>query len=61
MIVVTKGLARQEFADHLLPNICLQLAGGGYSESQTRKAMALQAQVETKGEGRLRGVIVRKV
>ena len=38
-----------------LPRLCLELAGGGYSEAHTLKALAIKAQFERTGKVKTRG------
>lgn len=62
MIEISKrGQPTKTFNDALLPNICLQICGGGYTASQTANAMILQRDVERDGVGRYKGVTVKKV
>ena len=62
MIEISKrGTPTKTFNDALLPNICLQLTGGGYTASQTANAMILQRDVERDGVGKYKGVTVKKV
>ena len=62
MIEISKrGQITKTFDDALLPNICLQIAGGGWTASQTANAMRLQADVERDGVGKHKGVTVKKV
>ena len=53
MINVTKGKVVRTFPDTLLAQICLELAGGGYTAGQTVKAMRLQSDVLEKGKAKL--------
>ena len=62
MIEISKrGQPTKTFNDALLPNVCLQLTGGGWTASQTANAMLLQADVERDGVGKYKGVTVKKV
>ena len=62
MIEISKrGQPTKTFNDALLPNVCLQLTGGGWTASQTAKAILLQADVERDGVGKYKGVTVKKV
>ena len=62
MIEISKrGAPTKTFNDALLPNICLQICGGGWTASQTANAMLLQADVERDGVGKYKGVTVKKV
>lgn len=62
MITVEKrGTATKTFKDALLPDVCLQVCGGGYTASQTTNAMILQRDVERDGVGKYKGVTVKKV
>ena len=60
MITVTKGKVARTFPDTLLPQICLELAGGGYTAGQTAKAMRLQSDVLDKGRAKLGATTVEK-
>lgn len=60
MIIITKGKSRVEFPDDRLPAICLELCGGGWSEKQTRDALLLKAEIETKGAAKKRGFTIEK-
>ena len=62
MILIEKrGVLQRTLEDKFLPNICLQICGGGWTASQTANAMRLQADVERDGVGKLKGVTVKKV
>ena len=62
MILIEKrGVLQRSVEDKFLPNICLQLTGGGWTTQQTAKAMLLQADVERDGVGKYKGVTVKKV
>lgn len=54
MITITAGKITREFPNKLLPAICLELAGGGYTTEQTFKAMCYQSAMEEKGEVKTR-------
>ena len=62
MILIEKrGVLQRSVEDKYLPNVCLQICGGGDTEKQTINAMILQADVERDGVGKLKGVTVKKV
>ena len=62
MITVEKrGTATKTFEDALLPDVCLQICGGGYTAGQTTSAMILQRDVDRDGVGKYKGVTVKKV
>ena len=62
MILIEKrGVLQRSVEYKFLPNVCLQLTGGGYTASQTANAMILQADVERDGVGKYKGVTVKKV
>lgn len=48
------------FPDAILAEICLEVAGGGYSAGQTAAAMQLRQQVEETGSGKLGKTTVTK-
>jgi hypothetical protein len=41
---------KKEFTDNLIPKVCLEVAGGGYTVKQTAKAMLLQNKLLTTGK-----------
>ncbi len=51
----------RDFPDHLLPNICLQIAGGGWSAKQTAKALELQAKVNETGKAKFKHITIEKL
>ena len=62
MITVTDnetGISRT-FADDLLPHICLEVAGGGYTTKQTTVAMTLQAAVARDGTVKTRKATITR-
>lgn len=62
MIEISKrGMCPRQFPDSMLPDVCLQICGGGYTAGQTANAMALQSQVEQDGVGKYKGVTIKKV
>ena len=61
MIKITKGNVSRMFKDQYLPNICLELAGGGYTAAQTAKAMVLQNKVLEKGKTKIGKVTLEKI
>ena len=62
MIEISKrGTPTRTFDDAYLPDVCLQICGGGWTEKQTINAMLLQADVERDGVGKYKGVTVKKV
>ena len=62
MILIEKrGVLQRTLEDKFLPNICLQICGGGYTAGQTTSAMILQRDVERDGVGKYKGVTVKKV
>lgn len=62
MILIEKrGVLQRTLEDKFLPNICLQIAGGGWTSTQVGKAMLLRADVERDGVGKYKGVTVKKV
>ena len=62
MIEISKrGQPTKTFKDETLPNVCLQICGGGYTAGQTASAMILQRDVERDGVGKYKGVTVKKV
>ena len=62
MIEISKrGQPTRKLPDSMLPDVCLQICGGGYTASQTANAMLLQADVERDGVGKYKGVTVKKV
>ena len=62
MIEISKrGVLQRSVEEKYLPNICLQICGGGYTASQTANAMILQRDVERDGVGKYKGVTVKKV
>lgn len=62
MILIEKrGVLQRSVEDKYLPNVCLQICGGGWTEKQTGNAMLLQADVERDGVGKYKGVTVKKV
>ena len=62
MIEISKrGMCPRKLPDSMLPHICLQICGGGYTASQTANAMILQRDVERDGVGKHKGVTVKKV
>ena len=48
------------FPDEILAEVCLEVAGGGYSAGQTAAAMQLRQQVEETGKGKLGKTTVTK-
>lgn len=50
--------SERTFADKLMPNVCLQLCGGGYSTSQTARAMTLQSELAEKKAANLKGIVI---
>lgn len=48
------------FPDEILAEVCLEVAGGGYSPGQTAAAMRLRQAVEETGSGRLGKTTVTK-
>ena len=62
MIEISKrGRCLWQFQDSMLPDLCLQICGGGYTASQTANAMILKSKVEQDGVGKYKGVTVKKV
>ena len=62
MIEISKrGMCPRKLPDSMLPALCLQICGGGYTASQTANAMILQRDVERDGVGKYKGVTVKKV
>ena len=62
MIEISKrGQPTRTFNDAYLPDVCLQICGGGYTAGQTANAMILQRDVERDGVGKYKGVTVKKV
>ena len=62
MIEISKrGMCPRKLPDSMLPDVCLQIVGGGWTASQTANAMLLQADVERDGVGKYKGVTVKKV
>lgn len=62
MIEISKrGMCPRKLPDSMLPDVCLQVCGGGYTAGQTTSAMILQADVERDGVGKYKGVTVKKV
>ena len=49
------------FPNSLLANICLQVAGGGWTAAQTAKAMCLQASVNRDGEVKIKNILIELV
>lgn len=45
-----------ELPDKLLPNVCLQIAGGGWTSKQTAEAMRLQAELNEYGTVKFKSV-----
>jgi hypothetical protein len=65
MILVTKRINKEiahqsSFPDAILAEVCLEVAGGGYTTGQTAAAMQLRQQVEEHGSGKLGKVTVTK-
>lgn len=54
-IQVKKNDQIRVFDYDTLPRLCLELAGGGYSEAHTLKALTIKAQFERTGKVRTRG------
>ena len=62
MIEVSKrGMCQRKLPDSMLPDVCLQICGGGWTEKQIINAMILQADVDRYGVGKYKGVTVKKV
>ena len=62
MIEISKrGHCSIKFPDSMLPDVCLQICGGGYTAGQTADAMAIQSQVERDGVAEYKGVTIKKV
>ena len=58
MILVSRRINTEKayessFPDAILAEVCLEVAGGGYSVGQTAAAMQLRQQVEETGSGKL--------
>lgn len=49
MLTVNKRNIIRTFPDSLLPNVCLQVCGGGYTPKQTADATLLQSKVSERG------------
>ena len=49
MLTINKRNIIRQFPDSLLPQICLQVCGGGYTTKQTADAMLLQSKVTERG------------
>ncbi len=63
MIKVTQkktGLVKT-FKDDLLPAICVEVCGGGYSVRSVKDACILQDKVRDTGRGTFKGTTVEKV
>ena len=61
MLTLTKTVKNCEpvyavFPNNMLPEVALQVAGGGYTTKQTANAMQLRQQVEETGKGKLGNV-----
>lgn len=65
MIRLTKNTANativKTFPDSLLANVCLQVAGGGWTTAQTAKAMCLQSSVKRDGKAKIKNVLIELV
>lgn len=53
MVIVQIGKNSATYPEHALAEICLEAAGGGYSEAQTRKAMQAQAAILACGKAKV--------
>lgn len=66
MIIVSRRINSEiayesSFPDAILAEVCLEVAGGGYTTKQTANAMQLRQQVERHGAGKLGKTTVTKV
>lgn len=50
-----------EFPDSLLANVCLQVAGGGWTQGQTIKAMTMQDALKRDGRVKVKNVLIEIV
>ena len=53
--VTTVKNVRRTFSDDQLPSVCLNVAGGGYTEAQTANAMITQDEVLRCGVAKING------
>lgn len=66
MILVSRRINSEiayesSFPDAILAEVCLEVAGGGYTANQTANAMQLRQQVEEHGTGKLGKTTITKV
>lgn len=62
MIEVTKkGYKPVQLKDELLPALCLEICGGGYTPSSVANAMILQGKVNETGTASYKGVTLRRI
>ena len=63
MLKVTMGSqkATRMLKDEVLPELCLEAAGGGYTEHQTRRAMQAQAAILACGKGKIGNLTIEIV
>lgn len=50
-----------DFPDNLLANVCLQVAGGGWTKAQTIKAMTMQDALKRDGRVKIKNVLIEMV
>jgi hypothetical protein len=50
-----------EFADNLIANVCLQVAGGGWTKAQTIKAMTMQDALRRDGRVKVKNVLIETI
>jgi hypothetical protein len=54
ILILRDGVKLAEHHLERLPDLCLTLAGGGYTDAQTIKAMTLMAQIDRTGSASVR-------